>query len=90
MKSELKLNVVPKIEHIQDMVLKSCEMFPTNLALRDLQDYPINSITYQELKEFILKFGKSLRSLGIEERSHIAIISENRVQWAISYLAKLF
>jgi len=86
MKKALKLNTVPEIEHIQDMVLRSCEMFPTNLALRDLQDYPIHSATYEELKESILKFGISLRSLGIGERTHIAIIGENRVQWAISYL----
>ncbi len=86
MKSKIKLFEVPKISSVQDMVLKSTEVYKEKLALEDLQNYPINKVTYADLKENILKFGKALKTLGLKERTHIALIGENRVQWSISYL----
>jgi long-chain acyl-CoA synthetase len=86
MKKEFTLNNVPQIHSIQDMVLQSTKKFSTKLALEDLHTTPIGKLTYRELLENILKFGSALRSLDIKERTHIAIISENRVQWSLAYL----
>jgi long-chain acyl-CoA synthetase len=86
MKKELQLNKVPQIHSIQDMVLQSTKKYGTKLALEDLNPTPISKLTYRELLENILKFGSSLKALGLKERSHIAIIGENRVQWSLSYL----
>lgn len=86
MKKKLNLYDVPNITHIQDMLQKSCKKYKNKLALEDLQDYPISRATYSELYEYVLKFGSALKHLGLKERSHIALIGENRVQWAISYL----
>lgn len=89
MKKEVKLNNVPHINSIQDMILQSAKSFSTKLALEDLNDTPINKVTFRELQENILKFGSALKELGIKERTHIAIIGENRVQWAIGFLTAL-
>ncbi|MDX1702050.1 MAG: AMP-binding protein, partial [Melioribacteraceae bacterium] len=86
MKKKLKLHEVPKIDHVQDMVFQSCEKYRDKLAFEDLQDHPISRATYEQLEEFIKKFGIALKSLGLTERTHIALIGENRTQWAISYL----
>ncbi|MGE5401682.1 MAG: AMP-dependent synthetase/ligase [Ignavibacteriales bacterium] len=86
MKRELKLYNVPHIESIQDMVLQSASKYSSKLALEDLNSTPISKATYSELLDNILKFGKALKKAGVKERSHIAVIGENRVQWAISYL----
>lgn len=86
MKKKLKLHEVPKIESVQDMVLQSCEKYKDKLAMEDLQDYPINTVNYRQLKENIIKFGKALHQLGLKERTHVALIGENRVQWSIGYL----
>ena len=83
---DLKLYDVPKISTIQDMVLNSVDSYDEKLALEDLNKTPISSITYGELLNNILRFGNALKSLGLKERSHIAIIGENRTQWAISFL----
>ncbi len=87
MKKELKLFDVPKIDSIQDMILKSARRFGNKLALEDLNTSPIGRVTYEELLSYILKFGSALKHVGLKEKTHIAIIGENRVQWAISYLA---
>ncbi len=89
MKKELQLYKVPQIHSIQDMVLQTTKKYGTKLALEDLNPTPISKLTYRELLETILKFGSALRALGIKERSHIAVIGENRVQWALSYLTCL-
>ena len=77
---------VPHIDSIRDMFIKSVKTYANKIALEDLTDYPISKATYSELYNYILKFGASLQKLGIKSRDHIAIIGENRVQWAIAFL----
>ncbi|MCX6170915.1 MAG: AMP-binding protein [Ignavibacteriales bacterium] len=89
MKKELKLYDVPRINSIQEMVINSAKNYGSKLALEDLNDTPINKVTFRELQENILKFGSALKELGLKERAHIAIIGENRVQWAISFLTSM-
>ncbi|MCK5458171.1 MAG: AMP-binding protein, partial [Melioribacteraceae bacterium] len=85
MAKNYKLYDVPKIDSIQELLLRSAKEYSDKLAMEDLNDTPIAKLTYKELLSSVLKFGHALKDLGIEERSHIAIISENRVQWAIGY-----
>ncbi len=87
MKKELKLYKVPQIKTIQEMVLQSAQKYGSKLALEDLNPTsPIGKVTYNQLLEDILNFGSALKKLGLKERAHIAVIGENRIQWAISYL----
>ncbi len=81
-----KLYDVPKISSIQDMIIQSSGKYTNKLAMEDLSETLIPRVTYGQLLDLILKFGGALRKIGIEERKHIALISENRVQWGITYL----
>lgn len=89
MAMQLPLNTVPAISSIQDMVLRSARVYGEKTALEDLKDYPIPRLTYASLLRNILKFGIALRTMGIKERSHIAVIGENRVQWSLAYLTSM-
>ena len=86
MNSPVKIFSVPTIVSLQDMIIQSANRYGDKLALEDLNETPIPRLTYGALLKQILKFGTALRSLGIKERSHIAVIGENRVQWALGYL----
>ncbi|MFA5834784.1 MAG: AMP-binding protein [Bacteroidota bacterium] len=86
MKTPIKIFPVPAITSLQDMIIQSSKRYGDKLALEDLNDTPIPRLTYAALMKQILKFGSALKALGIKERSHIAVIGENRVQWALSYL----
>ena len=86
---KLPLFVVPQIESIQDMLLKSADRYASKIAMEDLTKYPISSATYSELLDYTIKFGRSLQKLGLKPRDHIAVIGENRVQWAIAFLAAM-
>jgi len=89
MKKDYKLYDVPKINSIQEMLLRSGNTYGDKIAFEDLNDNPIGTVTYKELLSSVLKFGSGLKQLGIKERTHIAVIGENRTQWAISYLTCL-
>lgn len=89
MKKPLKLYDVPEIQSIQDMLIQSARKYPEKLALEDLNETPIQRLTYRSLLESVLRLGTALKNLGIHERDHIAVIGENRVQWAITYLTAM-
>jgi long-chain acyl-CoA synthetase len=89
MRRDLPSYDVPHIDSIQAMILGSARRYKDKLALEDLNETPIPSVTYAGLLENILRFGAALRNLGIKERDHVAVISENRVQWSISYLTAM-
>ena len=89
MKPQIKLFEVPHIDSIQDMLIKSANLHQSKLALEDLTSYPISKLSYKELLEHVLKFGKALEQLGIKPRTHISLIGENRVQWGIAYLTAM-
>ncbi len=86
MKTPIKTFEVPHIDSISDMLFKSAEKYSGKTALEDLANTPIPLVTYYELLQNVLKFGSALIQLGLPERSNIAVISENRVQWGIAYL----
>lgn len=89
MRKDLPLHDVPHIDSIQDMLIGSARRFQNKLALEDLNETPISSVTYAGLLDNVLRFGSALKSLGVKERDHVAVIGENRVQWAISYLTAM-
>ena len=80
---------VPHIESIQDMLIKSAKTYANKIAMEDLTNYPVSIATYSELNDYIMKFGNSLLKLGIKPRDHIAVVGENRVQWAIAFLTAM-
>ena len=84
---EYPLFEVPHLDSLQDVVRGSAARHGDKLALEDLNETPLRRITYRELLANVAAFGLALRRLGLEERDHVAVIGENRVQWAVAYLA---
>ncbi len=89
MKYKNNLFKVPEISSIQDMLIKSAAKYKGKIALEDIASTPIQKLTYSELLDNVLKFGNALKNLGVNERTHIAVIGENRVQWGITYLTAM-
>lgn len=89
MKQQIKLFDVCHIDSIQDMLIKSANLYKDKLAMEDLTTYPISKLSYKELLDQVLRFGKGLEYLGIKQKTHISLIGENRVQWGIAYLTAM-
>jgi long-chain acyl-CoA synthetase len=89
MKDKNQLFEVPEIISVQDMLIKSAEKYRNKIALEDIAATPISKLTYVELLDNVLRFGSALKQLGLKERTHVAVIGENRVQWGITYLTAM-
>lgn len=81
--------VVPSITSIQDMLVRSSKVYGDKLALEDLADNLISNVSYKQLHDYVIRFGKSLLEIGLKERDHVAVISENRVQWSMTYFTTM-
>ncbi len=84
---QIKYYNVPRYKTLQEMLINSAKNFGDKLALEDIKKTPIQRVTYNSLLDNVCKFGNALRNADLPERTHVALIGENRVQWAISYLA---
>ncbi len=83
---EYPLFPVPRLDSLQDLVRGSSQRHGGKLALEDLSETPIGRLTFAELADSVARFGRALRRVGLDERDHVAVVAENRVQWVIAYL----
>jgi len=84
---EYPLYDVPAIDTFEGLLRAAVGRTPGKLALEDLNPTPLPRVTFAELLDRVTRFGRALRRLGLAERDHVAVIAENRVQWAVAYLA---
>lgn len=78
---------VRKITHLKDMVRQSAEKYPNNEAftLKNEQGN-FSGITFKQFQDQINSFGTALLDLGLKN-AMIAVLSENRYEWCLTYLA---
>jgi long-chain acyl-CoA synthetase len=63
--------------------------YPALPALSAKVDKEWKSLTYRELDDAVRRFSLGLRALGIAPGDRVAVLSENRPEWAIADLAAL-
>lgn len=72
---------------IPELFFENAEKYSGKTALLYKKEGVYFPITYKELAKKVKIFSSALQKLGIEEKDKIAILSENRPEWAISDLA---
>ena len=77
---------VRKIKDIRDLVNSSCELFAERNAYLYKKDGKYTPILFKQVKKNMDELGTALIELGLKDK-RIAVIGENRYEWAISYLA---
>lgn len=77
-----------KFTDLKDMLNKSVEKFASRPAyvFKTEEEGKLKEITYKELKNDIDDLGTALINLGLKDK-RIAVIGDNRYEWAVSYLA---
>ena len=83
-----KMHNIVKITDLKDMLKKSEEKYADRPAFKYKTDVKgeIAYITYKDFIEDINSLGTELINLGLKGKK-IAVIGENRYEWAVSYLA---
>lgn len=76
------------IVDIKHMIETSASLYGKNIAfhVKDKVGGPYRGVTYNEMKSDMDALGTALISMGLKGKP-VAIIGENRYDWAISYLA---
>ncbi len=79
---------VPKYQNLKEMLKKSGEKFGDRPAYIFKTEEPgkFKKITHKEFREDINNLGTALVDMGLKNK-RIAVISENRYEWGMAYLA---
>lgn len=87
-----KIYDVKEFKNIREIINNSIEKYPENKAFiiknKDKNKEKYTNITYREFGEQINSFGSALINRGLKNK-HIAVISPNRYEWALTYYAVL-
>ena len=80
-----------QIENYRDLINRTVEKYPNNIAYKYKKDINSEKIeyiekTYKEFNDDITSFGTALLKLGLENKK-VALISNNRYEWCVSYFA---
>jgi long-chain acyl-CoA synthetase len=76
------------ISNIREMFLKSAQKFAGKIALQSKREGRWLPITYQELRNETELIACGLAALGLTPAAtRLAIVGDNRPEWAVSYLA---
>lgn len=75
------------IQTLTDMIEFAVNNNEENIAFITPRDGGLYELTYAEVLERIKKLARHLRDLGIEKGDHVAVLSENRPEWGISFFA---
>ncbi|MGI6085032.1 MAG: AMP-dependent synthetase/ligase [Acetivibrionales bacterium] len=88
MKKPKMLYKVRKINDLRDMLQQSVDIYGDSDAflVKDIITGNINNVTFKQFQSEINCLGTALCNLGLKDKA-IAIISENRYEWCVSYLA---
>lgn len=78
---------VDPLTTLHDILRNARARAPQDPALVDLTPTPIPRLTFAELHDHVALFGRALSALGLRAGAHVAVVAENRVQWALAYLA---
>lgn len=76
------------IHTIRDMFDSSTEIFADKTAfhVKDAPGAPYREVTYKQAKKDVYALGTALMSMGLYGKK-IAVVGENRYEWAVTYLA---
>ncbi|MGA2262904.1 MAG: AMP-binding protein, partial [Acidobacteriota bacterium] len=79
---------VEQISDIREMFFRSCERFADKTALQYKKGDRWIPISYRELHDTVEQAACGLAALGLHPaESKLAILGENRPEWAVTYLA---
>ncbi|NIT35832.1 MAG: AMP-binding protein [candidate division Zixibacteria bacterium] len=73
---------------VRDLVSRAREKFGERVfAQRRLPSGEFSRITYERLFDDVVRLGAALGRMGVVPGTRVAVIGENRYEWAVAYLA---
>lgn len=88
--SKIRYRDIRPITDLKDMFDSSVKIFGDSILfyVKDVTSGPYRGISYNETKLDVDALGTALIALGLKDKK-IAVIGDNRYEWAVSYLASV-
>ena len=81
------LHSIYPIKDLRDLLIQVSDRYSDRIALRSKKNGAYQALTYSQLRERVTELATSFSELGLKKRDGVAILSENRTEWAVTYLA---
>lgn len=75
------------IRSIRELLFEAASRYDRRIALQSKKQGTYRPLTYRQLKERVEELSTAFFSLGLKKGERVAVLSENRTEWAITYLA---
>lgn len=75
------------INSITEMIEYSCKQYSSQTAYSVMTENGMRTFTFSEIYDYITRFASYLGKQGFGKGDHIALLSENRPEWGISFFA---
>src|SRR3989337_3149406 len=75
------------VRTLPEMIEMCVEKYSDNIAYLIPRKNIIYKLSYGQVLQYVKRLGRYLKELGLERGDHIAILGENRPEWAISYFS---
>jgi long-chain acyl-CoA synthetase len=75
------------VKTIPEMIETTVERHGDNIAYLIPRNNSIYKLSYWQVLQYIKRISRYLKELGLDREDHIAILGENRPEWAMSYLS---
>jgi long-chain acyl-CoA synthetase len=79
-----------KAQNIRDMVHFIGQRFPDKIALQIKEETGYRSYSFAQLEGSVVRLANGLKKLGLKKGDRCALISENRPEWGLAYLAVIY
>lgn len=76
-----------EVKTIKDIVEQNAKKYSDYTAFQMKRDDKYQGITFAEVEYRVRCLGASLKELGISHGDRVALLSENRPEWSVSYLS---
>ncbi len=81
------LHSVYPIKDLRDFLIQVADRYSSQVALRSKKHGTYTSLTYSQLGERVRELATAFSEFGLRKGDRVALLSENRTEWAVTYLA---
>ena len=75
------------LNHLRDLLIEVTDRYSTQVALKSKVGGTYRSLTYSDLRQRVVELATAYFELGLQTGDRVAVLSENRTEWVLTYLA---
>jgi len=75
------------VTDLRDLMLEVSRRYADRVALKSKKEGVYQSLTYHQLRGQVIRLACAYSELGLQKGDRVALLAENRTEWAVAYLA---